>query len=256
MRNAAQAPLLNYFLRLKQQGRKSLIWLVDPDKTEAAALDDAFLENVRQAVDVVFVGGSLLEEYRFGSLIGRLKEGLNCPVVLFPGSSLHLHPSADAILFLSLISGRNADLLIGRQVEAAPLVRRSGIEALPTGYMLVDGGRPTAAHYMSQTQPIPGDKPQIAACTAMAGELLGLRLMYLDAGSGAESPIAPAMVQAVARAVSSPLVVGGGIRDTSTLESLFAAGADALVLGTAVEEHPGFLNEAGRVRDAQAARQT
>ncbi|MCB0813121.1 MAG: phosphoglycerol geranylgeranyltransferase [Flavobacteriales bacterium] len=168
----------------------------------------------------------------------RVKDLSDRPVVLFPGSPAQLSGHADALLFLSLISGRNPELLIGHHVTSAPTVKALGLEAIPTGYLLVDGGRMTTAHYVSQTSPIPHDKPGIAAATALAGELLGLKAIYLDTGSGAPRTVAPDMVKAVRQAVDLPIIVGGGIRSTEQAQALCEAGADMLVVGTAFEEDP------------------
>ena len=162
-------------------------------------------------------------------------------MVLFPGSPAQLSQHADAVLFLSLISGRNPELLIGHHVTAAPTVKALGLEAIPTGYMLVDGGKPTTVSYVSQTAPIPYDKPGIAACTALAGELLGLRTIYMDTGSGALRTVSPAMIAAVRQAVDLPIIIGGGIRDVETARRLCDAGADVLVLGTAFEQDPELI---------------
>ena len=163
------------------------------------------------------------------------------PVVLFPGSNLHIDMAADAILFLSLISGRNPDFLIGQHVLAAPILKRSRLEILPTGYLLIDSGRQTTVSYISNTTPIPHDKPDVAACTAMAGEMLGLKLVYLDAGSGAQQPVTARMVATVRRTVDAPLVVGGGITTPAQAEELLRAGADLVVVGNAIETHQQLL---------------
>jgi putative glycerol-1-phosphate prenyltransferase len=168
-------------------------------------------------------------------ILPRLRSLLQAPVVLFPGNILQAQHPADGILFMSLISGRNPELLIGNHVIAAPMIRASGMEVLPTGYMLIDGGKPTSVHYMSQTMPIPYDKPEIAACTAMAGEMLGLKLIYMDGGSGAERSISTEMISAVAGATTVPLIVGGGIRHKKQAEAALKAGADIIVVGNAFE---------------------
>jgi putative glycerol-1-phosphate prenyltransferase len=172
------------------------------------------------------------------------------PVVLFPGSNLYIHSDADGILFLSLISGRNPEFLIGQHVVAAPLLKASGLEILPTGYMLVDGGKPTTVSYISNTQPIPADKADIAACTAMAGEMLGQQLLYLDAGSGAENPVSPGMISAVKKATSLPLLAGGGIRSGEQARNAWEAGADCIVIGNVLESNPGLLEDFIRIRDS------
>jgi len=160
---------------------------------------------------------------------------------------LHISSLADGILFLSLISGRNAEFLIGQQVVAAPVLKASGLEIMPTGYMLIDGGRPTTVSYMSNTNPIPHNKPAIAACTAMAGEMLGLKVMYLDAGSGAENSVSPAMVSAVRQVVDTPIIVGGGIDSSEKVKELLEAGADIVVVGNGIEKDMSLIKEIAQV---------
>ncbi|MBK7556578.1 MAG: geranylgeranylglyceryl/heptaprenylglyceryl phosphate synthase [Flavobacteriales bacterium] len=225
--------------RSRAEGRKLLAVLIDPDQAQDAERLERTIQNACMAkADLMFVGGSLLMTDAFDACVKRVKELSDRPVVLFPGSPAQLSAHADALLFLSLISGRNAELLIGHHVTAAPRVKALGIEAIPTGYMLVDGGRATTAHYVSQTSPIPHDKPGIAACTALAGEMLGMRTMYMDTGSGAKKTVSAEMTAAVRASVSCPIIVGGGIRDAATARLLCDAGADVIVVGTAVEEDP------------------
>jgi len=171
--------------------------LIDPDEVDGSALQRLVTLAQESHVDYFFVGGSLVTGDAMDSTIRFLKQHSPIPVVIFPGSVMQVNPQADALLFLSLISGRNPELLIGNQVLAAPYVKKSGIEAIPTGYILIDGGAPTTVSYISNTNPIPADKPEIAACTAMAGELLGMQLMYMDAGSGAKRPIPADVINAV-----------------------------------------------------------
>jgi putative glycerol-1-phosphate prenyltransferase len=170
-----------------------------------------------------------------------LKENAGLPVILFPGSSVHIDPSADAILFLSLISGRNPELLIGQHVVAAPVLKNNRLEVLPTGYMLINSGKTSSVAYMSNTTPIPEDKYSLAACTAMAGEMLGLKLIYLDAGSGAEREISARMINAVRKAVDVPLIVGGGLDTPQKAQNALQAGADILVIGNSLEKDPDLL---------------
>ncbi|MFN3875645.1 MAG: geranylgeranylglyceryl/heptaprenylglyceryl phosphate synthase [Flavobacteriales bacterium] len=236
---AAMGAILEQLEQAKVRGRKLLAVLIDPDSGE----DEASLERTVQSAcmaqaDLLFVGGSLLATAAFDRCAELVKRWSTKPVVLFPGSPTQLSAHADAVLFLSLISGRNPELLIGHQVSAAPLVKALGIEAIPTGYLLVDGGRATTAHYVSQSAPIPHDKPGIAAVTALAGELLGQRVIYLDAGSGAPKCVSPEMVAAVRAAVALPIIVGGGIRTAEQVRALCEAGADVLVVGTAIEQDP------------------
>ena len=238
--------LLEKILKACQDGRKQIAVLIDPDKTEDPGLDRLVGLAAEAGVGFFFVGGSLLVKDRLEACLRRIKAHSNIPAILFPGSPMQISPLADGILFLSLISGRNPELLIGQHVIAAPYLRQTDLEVLPTGYMLVDGGRPTTVSYMSQTAPIPADKDDIAATTALAGELLGLKLMYLDAGSGALNPVRPSMIRAVRETVHAPLIVGGGIRTPGQAAAAVAAGADLVVVGNVLEKEPGVLGELTR----------
>jgi putative glycerol-1-phosphate prenyltransferase len=236
------AAVLEHLEKANSSGRKLLAVLIDPDFGQ----DDARLERTVQnacmaKADLIFVGGSLLVTDAFDACVQRVKQLSDRPVVLFPGSPAQLSRHADAVLFLSLISGRNPELLIGHHVTAAPTIKAIGLEAIPTGYMLVDGGAPTTVSYVSQTLPIPHDKPGIAAATALAGELLGLRTIYMDTGSGAKRTVSMDMIAAVRKAVQCPIIVGGGIRDAQTARALCEAGADVLVVGTAFEQDPELI---------------
>jgi len=168
--------------------------------------------------------------------IRTLKENSDIPVILFPGSSYQISRNADAMLFLSLISGRNPDLLIGLHVLSAPYIKLSGLKTIPTGYMLIDSGKPTSVTYMSNSFPIPNDKKDIAACTAMAGEMLGLRTIFMDAGSGALQTIPEEMITFVKGSIDIPLIIGGGIRTAEKAKSVLEAGADIIVVGNRFEE--------------------
>ena len=227
----------------KLAGEKLFVVLIDPDQAEPEQLTRTVALAGRAGVDLLFVGGSLVVHDGLEHCLRIIKELSDIPVILFPGSVYQISERADGILFLSLISGRNAELLIGRQVVAAPYLRHSKLEVLPTGYMLVDGGLPTTASYMSGTAPIPADKDDIARCTAMAGEMLGLRLLYLDAGSGARQPVGEAMIRSVSQAISAPLIVGGGIRTPEKALAAVRAGADVIVVGNAIEKDPGLIRE-------------
>ena len=226
----------------KASGRKMLAVLVDPDfGADEARLEQTVQNACMAKADLIFVGGSLLTSAAFDRCVQLVKQWGDRPVVLFPGSPAQLSKHADAVLFLSLISGRNPELLIGHHVTAAPTIRAMGIEAIPTGYMLVDGGKPTTVSYVSQTVPIPHDKSGIAAATAIAGELLGLRTIYMDTGSGAQRTVSPEMIAAVRKSVELPIIIGGGIRDVKTAQALCEAGADVLVGGTAFEQDPEHI---------------
>ncbi|MEO1050356.1 MAG: geranylgeranylglyceryl/heptaprenylglyceryl phosphate synthase [Bacteroidota bacterium] len=225
-------------------GQKSLAVLIDPDKvTEHSSLLELLNMAKESCVDFFFVGGSLITQNNIPDIVGVIREGSNIPIVLFPGSNMHIDLSADAILFLSLISGRNPELLIGQHVAAAPILKNSQMEVIPTGYVLVNSGRPTAASYISNTTPIPAEKYSIAASTALAGEMLGLKLIYLDAGSGAEAPVNAKMVSAVRRSVDAPLIVGGGINTPQKAQEALEAGADVIVIGNAIEKNPNLMIE-------------
>lgn len=227
--------ILHQIKALKAAGKKGFAVLVDPDKIAPDSLTELANRINTAGIDFVLVGGSLLMNESIKEIVPALRQQLRVPLILFPGNLLQISQGADAILFLSLISGRNPDLLIGNHVIAAPLLKQSGMEVLPTGYMLIDSGRPTSVNYMSNTLPIPYDKPEIAACTAMAGEMLGLQLLYMDGGSGAEKSISTEMISAVAGAVEIPLIVGGGIRTKKQAEAALKAGADIIVVGNAFE---------------------
>ena len=225
-------------------GKKSIAVLIDPDKAEDVIKLKHLVHLANEnCIDFFFVGGSLITTSNLSEVIQVIKEDVNIPVVLFPGSSLQIDPSADAILFLSLISGRNPDLLIGQHVQAAPILKNNHMEVLPTGYMLISSGRTTSVAYISNTTPIPEDKYSLAACTAMAGEMLGLRLIYLDAGSGAEREISPRMISAVRKSINVPMIVGGGINTPQKALSALEAGADMIVIGNALEKTPDLLTE-------------
>lgn len=227
-----------------QEKRKLLAVLLDPDElSDKRKLMETLGIIEVSGVDLIFYGGSLISGNRFESILSTIKSSTKIPVALFPGSALQVSPLADAILFTSLISGRNPEYLIGQQVLAAPVVKAAGIEVIPTGYILVDSGRPTTASYVSSSLPIPHNKPAIAATTALAGEMLGFKLIYLDGGSGADHAVSENMIAAVKKNISVPLVVGGGINAPEQLLNRFHAGADIAVVGTAAEKDPFILRD-------------
>jgi phosphoglycerol geranylgeranyltransferase len=228
----------------KRQGKKSIAVLVDPDKvSDTNKLHHLINLASENCIDFFFVGGSLVTTTNLNDVVMEIKREVNVPVVLFPGNNMQICAAADGILFLSLISGRNADFLIGQHVVSAPILKNTNLEIIPTGYMLINSGKVTSAAYMSNTTPLPDDKYSLAACTAMAGEMLGLQLMYLDAGSGAEKEITPRMIGAVRKSVDVPLIVGGGINSTHKAISALEAGADLIVIGNALEKEPDLLTE-------------
>lgn len=230
-------------LEKKRAGKKSFAVLIDPDKVNASSLGRIIALSVEARVDYLFVGGSLVVSDNLDECIRQIKESCSIPVLLFPGSPSQISRHADALLYLSLISGRNADLLIGQHVVSAPFVRKSGLEIISTGYMVIDGGAATTVSYISNATPIPADKSDIALCTAMAGEMLGMKLIYMDAGSGAKKAISEEMIAAVARQIAVPLIVGGGIREAEKAYQDCKAGADVIVIGNAIEKDASLIRE-------------
>ena len=226
--------------------------LIDPDKASDSQLDSLIFHPDFDHVDFLFVGGSLVTDGSMKICLEGLKKRTNKPLVIFPGSPNQIDDTADAILLLSLISGRNADLLIGRQVESAHKLKRSGLEILSTGYILIDGGRTTTVSYISGTTPIPQDKPGIAAATALAGCQLGQQLIYLDCGSGAHQHASKQIVGAVRQEVDVPVIVGGGIKTREDAENVFRSGADVVVVGNKLEENPEFLTELVKAKESFA----
>ena len=225
----------------KCQNDKRFAVLLDPDKIPTGEELYNWLNEIEQsgATDIL-IGGSHLSKGNTEELVKSAKKQTSLPVVLFPGSPEQVTEHADVLLFLSLVSGRNADLLIGRHVEAAPLIMAMDIETIATAYLLVGDGPLTTAAYITQTLPIPSAKPELAVATASAAVLLGMQAIYLDAGSGAANSIPTEVVSAVSNAVDVPVIVGGGIRDFEGMERVWAAGADLVVLGTVLEKVRDF----------------
>ncbi len=227
----------------KKQGKKSFAVLIDPDKVNKPMLDELIELTIAAKVDYLLVGGSLVISNHLDECVQHIKQHCDIPVILFPGSPSQISKYADALLYLSLISGRNPELLIGQHVVSAPFVRQSGLEIMPTGYIVVDGGAPTTVSYISNAAPVPADKNEIAMCTAMAGEMLGMKLIYMDSGSGAKRPIAESMIEAVAKSISAPLIIGGGITDPEKAYLNCKAGADVIVVGNAIEKNAALIKE-------------
>jgi phosphoglycerol geranylgeranyltransferase len=227
----------------KQQGKKSFAVLIDPDKVNNSNMEQLIELAVTAQVDYFFVGGSLVVSHYLDECLQLIKRSCAIPTILFPGSPSQVSKYADALLYLSLISGRNPELLIGQHVVSAPFVRKSGLEIMSTGYMVVDGGAPTTVSYISNASPIPADKNEIAMCTAMAGEMLGMNLIYMDAGSGAKRPITESMIEKVAQSISVPLIVGGGIIEPEKAYLNCKAGADLIVVGNAIEKDTSLIKE-------------
>lgn len=236
-------PIYQDIIQSTKQGNKQLAVLVDPDKLLNKDIENLARNAADASVDYFFVGGSLLVNNELDHCIKTLKANSHIPVILFPGNTMQMSWQADAILFLSLISGRNAEMLIGRHVIAAPYLKLSPLEVISCGYMLVESGKTTAVQYMSNTMPIPSDKMDIAICTAMAGEMLGLKMIYLEAGSGALQSIPMQLIEQVKQNINIPLLAGGGLRSPEQARAAAAAGADIVVIGTAFEKNPGLISE-------------
>ncbi len=236
-----QGLIYTHLLDCKQTQRKLFALLIDPDRVDEHGVKVLVEQALAAKVDLFFVGGSLLTRDELDMVVTTIKCNCSIPVILFPGSTLQINEKADALFFLSLISGRNAELLIGQHVTVAPFLKKSKLEILPTGYILIDGGAPTTVSYISNTLPIPANKPEIAVCTALAGEMLGLKLMYMDAGSGAKTPITEKMISAVCSQISVPLIVGGGITSPEKAAANCRAGADIIVVGNAIEKDPQLI---------------
>ena len=225
-------------LKSKEQGKKQFAVLIDPDKFKSTKIIK-LAESV--GTDFILVGGSLISSGNFEKCIKNIKAITSIPVIIFPGNNLQVSKSADSILLLSLISGRNPDFLIGQHVISAPFLKSSGLEIIPTGYMLIESEKQTAASYMSNTIPIPNDKYDIAMSTAMAGEMLGLKLIYMDAGCGDKKSVPSEMINKVSSSIKIPLVIGGGINSAAKATAACKAGADIIVVGNALEKDSSLI---------------
>jgi putative glycerol-1-phosphate prenyltransferase len=229
-------------------GKKSIALLLDPDKAKGESLTRILEFANKSNTDYIFAGGSLT----FNSidiLIDEIRKLSSIPIVLFPGNLLQLTLKADMILLLSLISGRNPELLIGNHVIAAPFLKNIREKLISTGYILIGNGHKTTVEYISHTESIPADKPEIAVATALAGEMLGLKMIYLEAGSGASSHVPVNLIKSVRQNIAIPLAVGGGIRNKEQVADVFNAGADLIVLGNSCEKNPELLIAACKIRD-------
>jgi putative glycerol-1-phosphate prenyltransferase len=229
-------------------GKKSIALLLDPDKSTGDSLHNILQYAIGSKTDYIFAGGSLTFS-SIDNLISEIRKLCAIPVILFPGNLLQLTLKADIILLLSLISGRNPELLIGNHVIAAPHLKDVREKLVSVGYILIGCGKKTSVEYISQTEPIPCDKPEIAVATALAGEMLGMQMIYLEAGSGATNPVPLNIVKAVRQNISIPLAVGGGIKSKDEVEDIYNAGADLIILGNGCEKNPELLIEACRIRD-------
>ncbi|RTL58683.1 MAG: geranylgeranylglyceryl/heptaprenylglyceryl phosphate synthase [Sphingobacteriales bacterium] len=235
--------IYNSLVNRKQKGQKSFAVLIDPDKVNGQKINELVSLCINANVDYLLVGGSLVISSNLDEVVQQIKRTCNIPVILFPGSPSQISSYADALLYLSLISGRNPELLIGQHVISAPFVKQSGLEIISTGYMVIDGGAPTTVSYISNAAPVPADKNEIAMCTAMAGEMLGMKVVYMDSGSGAKKAVTESMIEAVAKNISVPLIVGGGITDPEKAYRNCKAGADVIVIGNAIEKDASLIRE-------------
>lgn len=227
----------------KSHSKKSFAVLIDPDKVNDNSVEELIQLSQDAEVDYFLVGGSLVISSYLDECVQLIKRSCKIPVILFPGSPSQISKYADALLYLSLISGRNPELLIGQHVVSAPFVKKSGLEIMPTGYMVIDGGAPTTVSYISNASPLPSDKNEIAMCTAMAGEMLGMKLIYMDAGSGAKKAISESMIQKVSSCIDVPLIIGGGITTAEKAYLNCKAGADVIVVGNAIEKDASLIKE-------------
>ncbi len=232
---------------LKRQNKKALAVLIDPDQPLKAVESIAQLCR-KHHVDFIFVGGSLVTSGILSEAISTIQSNCSIPLYIFPGNEFMIDEQADGILFLSLLSGRNPEYLIGKQVVAAPQLAASNLDVVPTAYLLIDGGKETSVSYISNTKPIPANKPDIAMATALAGKLMGMQCIYMDAGSGAENPVSETMAAKVSVAVRLPLIIGGGIRSAQTALNLYRAGADVLVIGNGVEDSNSLIETISKVK--------
>jgi len=233
--------------------RKSVALLLDPDKAKGKALDNIIETAVSAGVDYILTGGSLTF-CNIDPLIKHVRNKCSIPVILFPGNLLQLNTSVDGIYFISLISGRNSELLIGNHVIAAPFLKDIRDRVVPVGYILINCGSKTSVEYLSQTEAIPSDKPDIITATALAGEMLGMKMIYLEGGSGAIKPIPSEVIRAVKENITLPLAVGGGLKTAEQVKEAFNAGADLIILGNGCEKRPALLAEACKIRDSYRKR--
>lgn len=227
----------------RELNHKMIAVLIDPDQCKGSLLAGTVAALKSDTPDFVFVGGSHTLTTSVDSLIELLQDEVKTNIVLFPGNASQFSVRADAILYLSLLSGRNPEFLIGQHLNSAIAIKNSNVEVIPTGYLLIDGGKPSSVEYISNTRPIPRDKNEIALSTAVAGELLGMRLIYLEAGSGAEIPVPAEMIEYVSNGLSLPLIVGGGVKSVEQLNKAYEAGADIVVVGNVFESQPSKISE-------------
>jgi putative glycerol-1-phosphate prenyltransferase len=232
---------------LSQKSKKQLAILVDPDKGSESHIKKLCINAKKANANFFLVGGSLLTNGDIDNTISILKQHTELPVIIFPGSSSQISKLADGILFLSLLSSRNPEMLIGQQVISAPYLKKTTLEIISTAYLLIDSGEQTTASYISNSQPIPANKSEIAACTALAGEYMGMDLIYLDGGSGAKNPVSAEMISKVKSYTSNPIIIGGGINSITKAKTALNAGADVIVVGNAIERDQDFCLDLGNL---------
>ena len=225
----------------KKENKKLLAILIDPEKTAIEQISDLVIKINQSPATHIFIGGSIVEQVSIDALIRELKKECQLPILIFPGHPSQISQEADGLLFLSLLSGRNPDYLIEHHINSVELLKNSALEIIPTGYILIEGGKETAVQRVSQTLPIEKDNIELAFKTAKAGEYLGKKLIYLEAGSGAATPVPTDMITYISSNLNIPLIVGGGIRDLNTIDTIFEAGADLVVIGTAFENDSNFF---------------
>lgn len=228
-------------IQAKRNGQKLLAILLDPDKIALENLE-GLLQKINQSPAThIFVGGSIVQTTILEELMAILKQKTNLPVVIFPGDPSQISPQADAILFLSLLSGRNPDYLIEYQVRAAPILKKTNLEVISTGYILIESGNETAVARVSKTKPLNRENLDLVLATAQAGEMLGNKLVYLEAGSGAKKAVPVEMIELISQNIEIPIIVGGGIVDLHGIQKAYNAGADLVVIGTAFENNSHFF---------------
>lgn len=233
--------IYKHILEKKEKNELIIAALLDPDSSDIKNVKELIKIFEKSRIDFIFVGGSTTWKSNFYEFVHEVKTHSSLPVIIFPGSSNQISEDADAILFLSLVSGRNPEFLIGEQIKASPILKKIDIEVIPTGYLLIDGGKTTTVEFISGTSPIPQDKHEIAKTIAYAAELLGMKLIYLDSGSGAQKSPDNKLIESVKNYINIPLIVGGGVRSVKEVEEKHRAGADIIVVGSALEDDPEFF---------------
>jgi len=234
---------------IENTSKKKLAVLIDPERISCEKIAEWASISNKNEIDFFLVGGSLMTD-RLCDDISCIKKHTNIPVIIFPGNAFQVSKEADAVFFLSLISGRNPEFLIGNHVVAAPYIKKHALETIPVGYTLIDCGQSTSVEFMSNTRPIPYNKTDIAVATAIAGEMLGMKAIYLEGGSGAQKKISSEMITEVKSNISIPLIVGGGIKSAHDLSDAYASGTDIAVVGTAFEKDPSLIEQFSKIKHA------